>query len=424
MPAVQSRVANVVEWRDCFQLVLDAVSHTEAVDERVDALLRHRLVGPCELLQRFVRIWVLLTPQDALQRLGDDNPIALEVSPDGRLIDQQLPEPTLDGRERYCGVPERDPQIPQDRGVGEVALQSAHGQLLRQMLEDRVGHAEVALSVLKVNRVDLVRHGAGPDLSCHDLLLEVLHGDIHPDVAAHVHEDGVDALHRIENGAHVIVVLNLRGVLLPLQPKARLAELICEGPPVDVLVRHQVGIHVPCGPPKLARVRDLPQEPELSLQTLDEDLELLREVRRRGRLPMGLGEHRHVPLRQLPPQRLQEPLQAGNKPLLERVLQEQGRRRVVDVLAGQRKVHILLEGLQAQGVELLLDEVLHGLDIVVGDLLRCLDLAGIFKAQVGRNSPQLRHPIGGEVLAGRQLLHEGEEILNLNVHAVPDEAIL
>mmetsp|Transcript_67060 Transcript_67060/g.178607 ORF Transcript_67060/g.178607 Transcript_67060/m.178607 type:complete len:287 (-) Transcript_67060:291-1151(-) len=286
-------------------------------------------------------------------------------------------------------MPKRDAHVSQNGGVGEVPLQSAHRKLLREVLEDRIGHAQVALGILKVDRVDLVRHGAGPDLPCHDLLLEVLHRNIHPDVAAQVDEDGVDALHRVKDGTHVVVVLNLRGVLLPLEIQVRPAEVVGKGPPVDVRVGHEVRVHVAGGPPKLARARNLPQEIELRLEALDVHLELLGEVGRGGRLPVRLREHGHIPLWQLCPQRLDDPQQSGAVALLEGVVQELRRRGVVDVLTGKRKVNVLLERLQTQGIELLLDEVLHSFDVVIGDLLRCLDLGGVINAQVSSDRPQL-----------------------------------
>ena len=44
--------------------------------------------------------------------------------------------------------------------VGEVALESADGQLSGEELEYGVSHAEVALTVLVVDGVDFMRHCA------------------------------------------------------------------------------------------------------------------------------------------------------------------------------------------------------------------------------------------------------------------------
>ena len=61
-------------------------------------------------------------------------------------------------------------------------------------------------------------HGTAAHLASLDTLLEVVHGDVHPEVAVEVDDDGVDAAQGIEECCQVVVVGNLRGVLLALQP--------------------------------------------------------------------------------------------------------------------------------------------------------------------------------------------------------------
>mmetsp|Transcript_15870 Transcript_15870/g.47621 ORF Transcript_15870/g.47621 Transcript_15870/m.47621 type:complete len:824 (-) Transcript_15870:159-2630(-) len=419
-----SLIADVVEGRDLLQFPLDSVGHVQPVHEPVDPLLVHGLVRPREILQHLVGARVALSAQDALQRLRDHDPVLLQVGVDGRLVHQQLAQAALDGRQRDEGVPEGHADVPQDRGVREVALEPADGKLLGEVLENRVGDAQVALGVLEVDGVHLVGHGAGADLAGDDLLLEVLRHDVHPDVAAEIEQDRVDALHRVEDGAHVVVVLDLRGVLLALEAQTRLAELVREALPVDVGVGDQVRVHVAGGAAELAAVRHLAEEDQLPLEALDEHLGLLGQVGRGGRLAVRPGEHGHVPLRQLGGQGRDDLVQRREEARLERVLDHQGGRRVVDVLARQREVHKLLEGLEAERVELLLDEVLDGLDVVVGDLLRGLDLLRLLEREVLGDGPELVRDARRQVLAGRQHLHEREEVLDLDVDAVPDQTEL
>mmetsp|Transcript_127896 Transcript_127896/g.408966 ORF Transcript_127896/g.408966 Transcript_127896/m.408966 type:complete len:223 (+) Transcript_127896:471-1139(+) len=213
--------------------------------------------------------------------------------------------------------------VPQHRGVREVPLKPADGQLLGEVLQDRVGHAEVALRVLEVDGVHLVRHGTGADFAGYNLLLEVVHGHIHPDVPAHVRQDGVDPLHCVEDRAHVVVVLDLCGVLLPLQAELLRAEGVAEAAPVDVGEGHQVGVHVACGASELARVRNRGQQLQLPLDALDVHLELLGQVGRRGRLSVGFGEHGEVPLRELAANHLQNALNARQISLFQRILEKQ-----------------------------------------------------------------------------------------------------
>ena len=57
--------------------------------------------------------------------------------------------------------------------VGQVSLEPGYRQLVSEMSKQGNGHAEVSLSILEVNRVDLVRHGGRADLTSHILLLEI-----------------------------------------------------------------------------------------------------------------------------------------------------------------------------------------------------------------------------------------------------------
>mmetsp|Transcript_15978 Transcript_15978/g.47443 ORF Transcript_15978/g.47443 Transcript_15978/m.47443 type:complete len:344 (-) Transcript_15978:190-1221(-) len=314
--------------------------------------------------------------------------------------------------------------VPRHGGVGKVPLQPADRQLCRQVFEDRVRQAKVALGVLEINGVHLVGHGAGAHLAGDDLLLEIFHRHVHPHVAAQVQQYRVDPLDRVEDGAHIVVVLDLRRELLPREAQAPRAEIVPETAPIDVREGDAVSVHVPCRAAELARVRDLSQQLQLRLQPLDEHLELLGEVRRRGWLPMGLRQHREVPLGQAALQGLHDALHGRQIRVLQRVLEHQRHRRVVDVLAGQGEMHPLFVLLQAELVELLLDEVLNRLDVVVRDLFSGLDGACLLDGEAVDHGPQLRGRVRGQVAARRHLPHERDEVLDLDVHAVPDEAEL
>ena len=66
------------------------------------------------------------------------------------------------------------------------------------MSEHGVGEADVAFTVLKVDRVNLVWHGGRTDLPRHGLLLKVPEADVHPHVPVEVHQDVVKAGHAVE----------------------------------------------------------------------------------------------------------------------------------------------------------------------------------------------------------------------------------
>mmetsp|Transcript_136912 Transcript_136912/g.193652 ORF Transcript_136912/g.193652 Transcript_136912/m.193652 type:complete len:207 (+) Transcript_136912:913-1533(+) len=139
---------------------------------------------------------------------------------------------------------------------------------------------------------------------------------------------------------------------------------------------------------------------------------------------MGLGQHRHVPVWELPSDRLHQGLHGRNVAPVNGIPEQHRCRRVVDILARQCEVHPLLVLLEAQFVEALLDEVLHSLHVVVGHLLCVLDLLGILDGELRRDGPQLLSRAFWEVLAHRQLGHERQEVFDLNMHTVSDEAEL
>ena len=60
-------------------------------------------------------------------------------------------------------------------------------------------------------------HRTGTYLTCLDLLLEVLHGDIHPEITIQIDDDGVDTTNGIKDGAQIVVIANLSSILFTLQ---------------------------------------------------------------------------------------------------------------------------------------------------------------------------------------------------------------
>eukprot|EP00754_Rhynchopus_humris_P038012 Rhum_TRINITY_DN20712_c0_g1::Rhum_TRINITY_DN20712_c0_g1_i1::g.171949::m.171949 len=414
-------VANVVERGDRLALSLDGVRDLQRVNELGDGGLRHLLILPRQLLQRLVRLRVRLTTQDVLDSLGHNRPVVVQVAVDGRVVDDQLVQAAEQSGERDHRVAHRDADVPQDGGVRKVALQTRDRELLRQVLEDGVGHAQVALGVLKVDGVDLVRHGAAADLARDDLLLEVLVRDVRPDVAGKVDQDRVDALDAVEDGTHVVVVLNLRRVLLPLQTQRVLAEVVRELLPVHVREGCEVRVHVARRSTELARLRHRLQQGQLPLDALDEHLHLLRHVRGRRGLAVGARQHGEVPLVKRLAQLRKELLDGRVVLLLQGVLDQQRNGGVVDVLRREGKVDPLLVVLQTDGVHGVLQEVLDGLDVVVRRLLRRLDLRGALHVEVLDQQAQGVQLGVRDVLAVRDGAHQLRKVLDFDMRAVLDE---
>lgn len=168
----------------------------------------------------FVGVFHAIATHHGLHRLGEDFPAGVQVLGDALGVQLQLADALQAGLVGDDAVGDADAEVAQHGGVGQVALPARDRQLAGQVLEQRVGDAEVALGVLEVDRVDLVRHGRGADLAGHGLLLEIAEGDVAPDVAVEVDEDGVEAGDRIEQLGDVVVRLDLSGVGLKVRPRS------------------------------------------------------------------------------------------------------------------------------------------------------------------------------------------------------------
>ena len=189
-----------------------------------------------------------------------------------------------------------------------------------------------------------MRHGAGAHLTLLDLLLEIVHGDIHPEVAVKVDDDGVDTTHGIEDGSQPVVVGDLSGVLLTLETELLANKLITELAPVILRIGYMMGIEVASSTTELGSDGRLLQSAQLFLKTVDIDHNLLAETCRRGRLPVGLGEHRNgLPLLGVVVKLFDQLFNEGIVDLLQSLLDREGHAGIVDILRGQAEVDELSE---------------------------------------------------------------------------------
>ena len=246
------------------------------------------------------------------------------------------------------------------------------------MFEEGVGDAEVALGVLEVDRIDFVRHGARSDLAGLDLLFEVFHRNIGPHVAAEVDEDGVDALHVVEDRGQVVVMFDLRGVLRAAEPQRLADEPVGECHPVVLRIGRTVCVEVAGRAAELGRNGDVVQHGQLLLDAFDENHELLAQRRGRSGLAVRARQHRHLaPLVGESRQFVAHLFDGGVVETRHRLLQRERNGRVVDVLRGKPEVNEFLVGFQSERVHFFLDDVLDGFDVVVGDRLDLLDALGV-----------------------------------------------
>ncbi len=222
--------------------------------------------------------------------------------------------------------------------------------------------------------------------------------------------------------------LDLRGVGVPLQAQVVLDELLGVGFPVDLRVGGQVGVVVAHGAVDLAQQRYGGHLGDLPLQAVDHVGQFLAQSGRRGRLAMGARQHRHAGeldsqcadgVGDLFHQRQQNGVAA--------FAQHQGVGQVVDVLGGAGEVDEFADrGQFRQLGGLLLEEVFHGLDVVVGGALDLFHTLGVFDGEVLRQLVEQGVGFGGEgrhfgdAFMGGQALQPAD----FDQNAITDQAVL
>ena len=112
---------------------------------------------------------------------------------------------------RDQGMAERDADIAQYRGVGEITLPARHRQFLGEVPQQRIGESEIALAIFEIDRIDLVRHGGGTDLAGDGFLAQIPERHIAPDIAAQVDADDIEGGQRVAVFADPVMRLDLGG---------------------------------------------------------------------------------------------------------------------------------------------------------------------------------------------------------------------
>ena len=115
-------------------------------------------------------------------------------------------------------------------------LPAGNREFLSKEGKEGVSHAEVAFGVFEVNRVDLMRHCGRTDFAFFELLLEVVQGDVAPDIAVQVDQDRVGTSNGIEEFSHVVMRFDLNRVRIECQVQTVFHDIACESRPVFVRI--------------------------------------------------------------------------------------------------------------------------------------------------------------------------------------------
>ena len=191
-------------------------------------------VGAREGLQRLVRAWD--NPRGA-ERSGCPSATTAQLFSRSRSSAASfritLFNPRSSAQQTDQRVAHRHADVAQHGRVREVALQTRHGELRRQMAVYGARDAEGCPRHSR-NRSDSPC-GAWRSIPTSPGLircLEVLLRNVHPHVAAQVGEDRVDAAQVVEDGRQVVVMLDLRGVARAAEPQRLVHETVGERRPV------------------------------------------------------------------------------------------------------------------------------------------------------------------------------------------------
>ena len=93
---------------------------------------------------------------------------------------------------------QRDADIANHGAIRQVALQSTHRKFIRHVNIHGVCNPQIPLSILKIYRVDLMRHCGRPHLPLHYNLSEVPHRDVGPHIPAKVYQNRIYATHIVK----------------------------------------------------------------------------------------------------------------------------------------------------------------------------------------------------------------------------------
>ena len=184
-----------------------------------------------------------------------------------------------------------------------------------------------------------------------------------------------------------------------------------------------VGIEIAGGSAKLGRHGHRLQFVQLLGEPIDKHHHLFSQPCGRGGLAVSLGQHGHVgPLVGISLKLGNEFLNLRDEHIGQGFFDRKRNRSIVDILRGKPKVDELLVGFKiAHFIELFLDKVFYGLDIMIGDFLYVFHPLGIGLREQTIDVAQLIEARNIKSLQLRQgQFAKSNEIFNLYPNAIAD----
>ena len=271
-----------------------------------------------------------------------------------------------------------------------------------------------------------MRHGTGTDLTDFNLLFEVLHRHVLPEVTVQVYQNRIDALHGIENRSQIVVIGNLGRIFLTLQSQLISHKIIAERLPIVTGVGHMMGIVIPRRSAELgcngARFKHL----QLAFQTIDKYHNFFPQTGRRSRLSVCLGQHGHVvPFLGIRAKLGYQFLHLGIVTFLQSFFDGQRNRCIVDVLRCQAEMNeFLISFKTSYFIKLFLDKILHSLHVMVRHALYFLHPSGIRFREIPVDVTQTGKQIMIEISQLRQRqFAQSNKVFNLYTHTIANKRV-
>src|SRR5690606_32493370 len=136
----------------------------QLLDEGSEAVLRDTLAAG-QLLELLVGLRDVVSAHDRLDRLRKHLPGLIQILAQPVRVGPDPAKCPTEVVVSQHAVSDSDANTAENCAVSEIPLKATDGQFGGQMLKDGVAKTQIALRILEEDWVDLVRHGAGADLT-------------------------------------------------------------------------------------------------------------------------------------------------------------------------------------------------------------------------------------------------------------------
>jgi hypothetical protein len=256
-------------------------------------------------------------------------------------------------------------------------------------------------------------------------LFETGEGDVDPDVAVEVEQNGVEARQCVEQLGHVVVRLDLNGEGILHEAQLALDNSLGERGPVDGRIGAEVRVVIADRAVELAADFQCLENVERAAQAADEYGEFLADGGWRRSLSVRAGQQRNsFPRLRLGGQVVDEFLLLDHQNFAT-LLEHERVGNIVDVFGGAGEVQEFAEFFERGSGDFFLQVIFDRLNVVVRGFLNVFDLLGLFRRESVDNSIELRGFVVGErtALGNAGLSAERFQPQHFDPHAAADECV-